>query len=246
MTPSSGGVSEPEPWSPGASPDRSALTDGSSALPSVRADQAERLRRAGVGISSRPFPPLGPGESITRVYVTDLAAVRAVVRGARGTAVFLVVAGMVCLALGFVSSLGGSAAAADTLLIFGGLIALFVGATRLGPPYGIDPARPADVVYLTNQRVLLDQGNAWETRLSMPLSVVSDVVLWQTRRMRKAGLAWAYVMPMGASRVETMVDGELRPAPGVLEVQNLAIRDSEELRSSLIGAQPVPPEPSPR
>ena len=201
-----------------------------------------KLVSAGVGVSSRPFPTLLPGESWTRSFVTDL---RSITRAVRRVRVLGVLLGVVGLALVFLAFLPGAISGetqptAVAILFFAGL-GLLVAARPVGQtPTGLGEMRLPDVVYVTTQRVIVDQGKEFASVQGAQLEAVRDVVLWQTRTMRRAGLAWAYIVPFGASQIEVRVQGESTPAPGVLLARNLSSRDAADLRTLLLrGASPA-------
>jgi len=195
-----------------------------------------KLVNAGVGVSSRPLPTLLPGESWTRIFVTDLRTIARTVRRGRTLGVLLGAAGLALVVLAFIPAVlsGGTEPAAVAILFFVGL-GLFVAARPVArTPVGLAEMRLADVVYVTTQRVIVDQGKEFASVQVAPLEVVRDVVLWQSRTMRRAGLAWVYIVPFGAAQIEVHVEGESEPAPGVLLARNLSSRDATDLRTLLL------------
>jgi hypothetical protein len=192
---------------------------------------------SGVGLSSRPLPALQPGEAIVRRYVASVGQVQAADDQRRSVGrilPFAVIGGLaavfvvVGLEAGTSPELVGAFVA--ILLVFGLAVPIW---RRVSGDDDEDDIIP-DVAYLTTRRVVLDVGQAWESMVSTPLPVVSDVTIWQDSGLRRKGLAWVYVLPQGATRVEVMSEGELVPAPGVLRIRNLTARDAEEFRSETL------------
>jgi hypothetical protein len=182
----------------------------------------------------RPPPRLDAGETILRKYFSDMEASRKVARVystlALIPALCFIALGVVLLILTAVARVASPAGAA----VLG--IGILVGVI---PRISEWTSRPRDrelpdVVYLTSQRVIVDEGLAWESTKAIPLALVTDAILWQSWVMVRAGVAWVYLMPLGATRVEVVVEGELEPAPGVIEIQNLTMSDAQDLRTEVL------------
>jgi Bacterial PH domain len=91
-----------------------------------------------------------------------------------------------------------------------------------------------DRVYLTSKRVILDKGTTWRDVSSIPLVVVGDITIWQSKEMKRIGTSWVYVASIGARSLELREGGERIVAPGVLEVQYLSQTDATHFRSDLV------------
>lgn len=169
---------------------------------------------------------------------SDTAAVRKAMELGSQDSTILAVGGVAAVLLSFVPNIPPLG---QTVLLFGGIGTLLVGGLVFGRRnLGLDPDRPPDILYLTSHRVIVDVGKQWTTVVEQPLTAVRDVVLWQTSTMRRSGLTWLYVVPIGAMRLEVQSGGETVPAPGVLEVQNIPVGAATWFRAEILRRARLP------
>ncbi len=190
------------------------------------------------GTASRPPPSLKEGEAIVRRYVSNVPAMAAMRRSALEWAWVSGVAIGIPLIAVLVFLAWSTGASLVPVVVVGVVVAAF-GALRWGLPraeYAEDISRPLpDIVYVTTQRVIVDSGLAWQSTTAMPFTIVKDVTVWQDRTRRRAGVAWVYLIPLGATAIEARGEGgELETAPGVIEIQNLPAADAQSLRTEVL------------
>lgn len=187
-------------------------------------------------LDSRPPPPLESGEAIVRTYASDFDTVHGIYRVLYRRFAILVT---VLFAVGIVLQLPLPIHGVDAPALGFCFLAGFVLVAGLAFYYRsrerqLETHPLPDRVYLTSKRVILDKGTSWRDVSSLPLLIVGEVTLWQSKEMLRVGTAWVYVAPIGARSLEVTEDGERIVAPGVLEVQYLSQPDATRFRGDLL------------
>lgn len=192
--------------------------------------------------------PLLPGETVLRQYATDVARMRSLRTRQLGIVVGVVLVLTVpLLALAILggggANVGGLAIAfVPLVLIVGMLLAIMARARDVAPTYAT----------VTNRRILVENLAGGASSASMPLDNLSDVVIAGGSAARGAGVAWVYLLPLGATTALVGGGRNRRAAPGVIWIPALPVAQAEELKRTVLpmarelqGRERAPPPPPP-
>lgn len=115
-----------------------------------------------------------------------------------------------------------------SLGLFGGLLLFFgvfiVVLSRRGR------TTPTEVL-LTNRRILVENFGKGESSASMPLDNLGDVSIESKGSAKAAGVAWVYLLPIGATQAMVGAGRNRQAAPGVVWIPALRTDRAERLKS---------------
>lgn len=189
------------------------------------------------GAPPPPTPPVSipflPGETVERTYSMDVQGFQRVIRRNLLIMPLIMLIVFVPFLILLVAQGGGNPGAllgAGVLVVMIGGISGMVGwASRRAS------TRIPTMVVVTNRRVLVENFGTGESSASVPIDNIGDVTLEGGRVAKAAGVAWVYILPIGATQAMVGAGRARRAAPGVVWVPALPIPQAEEFRNYVLG-----------
>ncbi len=185
-------------------------------------------RNAG-DLPNQPTLPLFPGESVLSTFSSDPKSMARIIRFNMMVMVVIFLAILVPIVL-----LTLSTGPFDPIILVVLFPVALIAGMAASSAWTAGRQKPT-VAFVTNRRVLVDSYGREASSAAIGLEAIGNVQLDQSARaMRRVGVCWVYLLPMGTN-APLVGSGRYRhPAPGVVWMTAVPLTTGEALRSLVI------------